>query len=403
MHNEIDDIPIQTQQINLNENLHNVKVVIITTNYSSPKGGSEKLWRELAKSLNDEGHDVVASVYSHQASFHKKILGPNIKVHRRLPSRHGNSLMRKMLQYATKKLLEGRQIRRLIERERPAHVFFSFGGFAELDNPRLLRTITALDTEFSAIFHNNTENYSFQSESISLAQEFCAQAANIYLVSHRIGEIFQRQVGLVDFKYKIIINPMDEPEDFSVTIYDNPLEIVRMAFIGTLDIGVKGLALLLQTIASPSWPYADATLNIFGEGKDRELISNLIKSFGLEDRIFLKGWIDDIDALWNEHHLLVLPSFNEGMPMVIHEAMLRQRIIVATDVGGNSEIIEDGKTGFIAPSASLNHLSNAFIRCFKRRHKWPLIAAAARSSIVKTRQNHLKIQDILSEFNHEQN
>ena len=86
----------------------------------------------------------------------------------------------------------------------------------------------------------------------------------------------------------------------------------------------------------------------FGEGRDRDIIEELVVQFGLENQIAFKGWTDNIDTIWDDHHLLVLPSFNEGMPMVIHEAMLRQRVVIATDVGGNAEIITNKVNGFLA-------------------------------------------------------
>ena len=345
----------------------------------------------------------MVSVYKHQVSFSKRKLGDGIQIHSRIPKRHGNSILERALYYLSGRIFEGYQIRRIIKRESPDHVFFSFGGFAELDNPQLLETILSQEIDFSAIFHNNTEDYSFQWKSIELARRFCSSAAEVYLVSERIGEIFCRQIGLLDFRYRIIINPMEEPEDVSTDVYTLTDNTIKMAFIGTLDINVKGVALLLQAMTSRDWSNSNVILNLYGEGKDQTLISLLIKSFGLSDRVFFKGWTDDIDAVWNNHHLLVLPSFNEGMPMVIHEAMLRQRVVVATDVGGNSEIIEDGRTGFLAQSASLKHLVQALQRCIASRDQWSIIAKNARLSILAMRQKNLTIEDIIAELNHEQN
>ena len=196
---------------------------------------------------------------------------------------------------------------------------------------------------------------------------------------------------------------MEEPAESSVTIYSDLSATVHMAFVGTLDISVKGLALLIQSMASDAWPNDDVILSIYGEGKDREVVAQLIKEFGLDHKVHLKGWVADIEGIWSSHHILVLPSFNEGMPMVVHEAMLRKRIVLATDVGGNSEIIEDGKTGFLAPSATLKHLNNALASCFEQRTEWPGIASAARSSILRTRREHATIQTIIDDLSHEQN
>lgn len=380
-----------------------MKILILTTNNSSPKGGSEKLWRELAKGLQSREHEVIASVYSHQVAYQRALLCPEIQIHSRFPKRYGASWLIRVWHYGIGRFLETKQITKIIKRKKPDHIFISFGGFAELDNPKLLETFNALNFPFSAVFHNNTEDYPFQAKSISLAQTFCVNAQNIYLVSHRIGEIFKRQIALPSLQYELIVNPMEEPTESSATIYSDLSAPVHMAFIGSLDISVKGLALLIQSMASDAWPNDDVILSIYGEGKDRKIVEQLIKEFGLAQKVHLRGWIDDIDDIWDKNHVLVLPSFNEGMPMVLHEAMLRERIVVATDVGGNSEIIQDEKTGFLAPSATLKHLNKALDRCFKQRAQWPQIAASARVSILKTRREHVTIQTIIDDLSHEQN
>lgn len=379
-----------------------MKVLILTTNNSSPKGGSEKLWRELAKGLVGKGAEVVASVYHHQARYQASKLPSDVTIHRRIPKRFGKSLLQRIFYYFFGRWQEGIQIRQVVQRENPNHIFISFGGFAELDNPRLLKTLQTLNCDYSAVFHSNTEDYSFQPQSIVLAREFCVNANKVYLVSHRIGQIFQRQVAFPNFAYEVIANPMTESPISSLSIYDDPISPVKLAFIGTLDVSVKGIALLIQSMASNEWPNNSVTLDLYGEGKDRELIETLISEFHLKNSVKVMGWTDDIDKVWNDHHILVLPSFNEGMPMVIHEAMLRQRIVIATDVGGNSEVIDHGKTGFLAPSASLAQLNHAFNQCFHAREQWSEIAAAARDSILKSRSHNETIESIIKKVVNEQ-
>ena len=196
---------------------------------------------------------------------------------------------------------------------------------------------------------------------------------------------------------------MDEFSETSTDLYSNLDEIVKMAFIGTLDVGVKGIALLLQVLSAANFGNSNWELNLFGEGPDRDIIEELIAQFGLESQVALKGWTDNIDEIWNDHHLLVLPSFNEGMPMVIHEAMLRQRVVIATDVGGNAEIITNKVNGFLAPSASFTSLKQTMELAFDFRNDWANIASKARPSIIEARKAGHTIQDIMHAIDHELN
>ena len=82
-----------------------------------------------------------------------------------------------------------------------------------------------------------------------------------------------------------------------------------------------------------------------------------------------RGYSNDIDAIWAEHHALVLPSRFEGMPLVVVEAMLCGRPCIATDVGGNRELIRDGVNGFLAKAPTVELLDEAMNRAWECRDR----------------------------------
>jgi glycosyltransferase involved in cell wall biosynthesis len=74
--------------------------------------------------------------------------------------------------------------------------------------------------------------------------------------------------------------------------------------------------------------------------------------------------------IWRENHVLVLASRAEGLPIVVVEAMLCGRICIVTDVGNNTEVIEDGVDGSIAKCASATGIRDALERAWERRTEW---------------------------------
>ena len=89
---------------------------------------------------------------------------------------------------------------------------------------------------------------------------------------------------------------------------------------------------------------------IIGDGELREVLQDYARELNIEDRIEFKGWVRDLCSIYKELDIVVLTSLNEGTPVSIIEAMAAGRPVVATEVGGVSDIIEDGKSGYLIAS-----------------------------------------------------
>ncbi len=90
---------------------------------------------------------------------------------------------------------------------------------------------------------------------------------------------------------------------------------------------------------------------LYGKGNMRNLLERLLARFGLSERVTFAGFVNSIEDIWASNHVLVMPSRLEGLPLAMVEAMLCARPVLTTDVGGHSEIVVDGVTGFLAESA----------------------------------------------------
>jgi glycosyltransferase involved in cell wall biosynthesis len=84
-----------------------------------------------------------------------------------------------------------------------------------------------------------------------------------------------------------------------------------------------------------------------------------------------------VRGIWASHHALVLPSRYEGLPLSLVEAMLCGRPSIVTNVSGNTELLEDNVTGFVAAAPTASFVDEALERAWNRRADWPAIGAAA--------------------------
>ena len=120
---------------------------------------------------------------------------------------------------------------------------------------------------------------------------------------------------------------------------------LSLACVARVDVGTKRHDLILQVLALPRWRERGVKLSIVGEGQNLRTVRRLAAELGLTNVQFA-GHVTDIDGIWSTHHALVLPSMNEGMPVVVVEAMLCGRPCIVTDVGGNRELVRDGLAVF---------------------------------------------------------
>jgi glycosyltransferase involved in cell wall biosynthesis len=125
--------------------------------------------------------------------------------------------------------------------------------------------------------------------------------------------------------------------------------------IGRLVDG-KGFEVLLDAVESLS--FDDASLCILGDGPKHETLDSEIKNRGLTDHVFLTGYRDDVPSVLAASDVLVLPSFREGTPRVIIEAMACGLPVVATDIAGIPEQVEHGESGYLIPTGDSEALAS---------------------------------------------
>jgi glycosyltransferase involved in cell wall biosynthesis len=144
----------------------------------------------------------------------------------------------------------------------------------------------------------------------------------------------------------------------------------------------KGLDYFLQAAQIISKKHADAKFLIIGDGPKRSAIELKINNFGLQDRVVLKGWVDDLTEFYLKTKLMVVSSLWEGLPVAIIEAVLSGVAVVATDTGGVRDIIKDNRSGVIVDRADINSLAKASLDVLDNFKAWQDKIAANRNSIV---------------------
>lgn len=120
----------------------------------------------------------------------------------------------------------------------------------------------------------------------------------------------------------------------------------------------KGHLILLEAFAKTA---GDAELVLVGDGPLRGEIEARIKALGIADRVRITGWVSSADVRDEimSATALVQPSFQEGLPVVIMEAMAVGRPVISTYVAGIPELVRPDETGWLVPASDVPALTEA--------------------------------------------
>lgn len=134
----------------------------------------------------------------------------------------------------------------------------------------------------------------------------------------------------------------------------------------------KGHLGLLEVIQRLRTKGLDCSLNLVGDGPSRVVIEALAERLALNDRVSFSGFLqeDDTLAAIAACDILVLPSFMEGLPVVLIEALALGKPVIASRVAGIPELIEHGKSGLLFTPSNLAALEEAIEQLFQNREKW---------------------------------
>lgn len=124
----------------------------------------------------------------------------------------------------------------------------------------------------------------------------------------------------------------------------------------------KGYDYLIDAAGHVCSKYDDVYFFIAGKGKEERRLVQLINLKGLEKRVFLIGFHNDLTPLFRESVLFVLSSLYEGMPNVVMEAMMNRVPVVSTRVNGVEELIGSNHCGVIVPPADSDALASEISR-----------------------------------------
>ncbi len=177
----------------------------------------------------------------------------------------------------------------------------------------------------------------------------------VVAVSQAIARFLIEDVGISNSKVEVVYNGID-PRRYSLVKGNGrlrealaiPPDARVIGTVGSLY-PVKGQTYLLQAMSRLVRDAPGLVCLLVGRGQLLAALQGEAASLGLAERVRFLGYRTDVPELLGLMEAFVLPSLSEGLPLSLLEAQAAGRPVVASDVGGNREVVEEGATGYLVP------------------------------------------------------
>jgi glycosyltransferase involved in cell wall biosynthesis len=202
-------------------------------------------------------------------------------------------------------------------------------------------------------------------------------AARLVAVSEETKRAYERQ-GYPRGRILVVYNGVDLPADGGYRRND-PARIGEVARL----CDVKGQRELLHAVARvPEARLVLAGRDLERGGAFQDELERESERLGIRERVEF-GFYEDVPALLETLDVVALPSWTEGLPLVLLEAMARARPVVATPVGGTPELVTDGETGLLVPPRDADALAEALRRVIDDPELARRLGEAARARVAE--------------------
>ncbi len=351
-----------------------MRIAFVSTLAATPWGGCEELWTVTAAKALAAGHEVLLMIYQ-WPTRHPRIaalVAQGAQVHERTTDRDARrSWVKSTFRNPFRRLAAFAPHVTIINQA--ATYDISYRG--ELN---ALRRVLARDALPYVLLCHCEENPPPTARRMRRARSAFAAAAAVGFLSERLRHTTEAHLGVALENARIFQNPL-RLGDLAPPPWPAGARL-RMAFIGRLE-RIKGLDVLLEILATPAWRVRDWSLTLCGSGQERDNLGAQADQARLGERVHFAGFVDNVLDIWRDHHVLVMPSRAEGVPLALLEAMQCARPAVMTDVGGITEWVTAGETGFIAGRPEREAIATALEEMWRCRDQLEQMGARAHARL----------------------
>lgn len=342
-----------------------------------PWGGSEVLWYKAAKRLLRMDHELCVNFkwWPYKAFQLEDLEKDGAHVCRR-------NKPKTRLQLLTSRFAPAETEEAWIAKHRPDAVLITLGYHP--DQIRIADACIRNNVPYAINLQCASNFFFIPADRLENYRRWYSKAKKVLFVSNENRQKLENNIALrLDDNSEIVSNPFNVDYESNVSWPEqNGKPVFRVACVGRVHFQSKGQDIVVDVMKQDKWKNRPIEVTFYGHDQgNKGQLESLIEMHGLQDKLKFGGYVKDVKDIWAANHALLLPSRYEGAPLVVTEAMLCGRFAITTNLGRNSELMDDNESGFIAEGATVSLFDDALERAWEKRDQWQQIGQLARQHI----------------------
>lgn len=333
----------------------NNKQIIIVSTCQEDWGGSEELWGRSIPYFLDFGYEIIVCKEKINAEHPEfvKLLEAGVTLHQLNPDQIDPITKNAETEFAL-----------FLHQQQPSIVIISQGinfdglGMGYLCLEQKIPYVLLAQKAVNVFWPNHIDREDMKNVYINAEKSFFVSDHNLQLTEEQFGTRLTNAI-VISNPVKVQRVPLQYPST------DNGY---KLACIGRFLLIDKGQDILIRIMAKDKWKSRPLKVSFIGSGVDKVALIELARLLNVKNVEFLDNQ-DDIKEVWKSYHGLILPSRSEGTPLVLLEAMALGRVSIVSDAGGNADLIDESKSGFIG-QPNEKDFEDAMEKAWEARDTW---------------------------------
>lgn len=212
---------------------------------------------------------------------------------------------------------------------------------------------------YKIVYHSHGAEFKEYAQQVGFQKmsKILSNCSRVVVLSNEWRLFFQNELNLNNV---VVVNNIVEPVDGVQENCIGENDVIKFLFLGLIGYR-KGIFDLLSVLNEHKHEYENRIKLVVGGNGEVEKLQSYVKDNELSNIVDYRGWIsgEEKARLLKECNVVILPSYNEGLPIFILEAMANAKPIISTTVGGIPGVVKDNENGFLHKPGDKNAIYEA--------------------------------------------